>query len=482
MKQIKIYKRSIFIFRRDFRLDDNIGLINALDRSEEVIPIFIFTPEQIEKNSYRSDNAIKFMLESLHDLEGQLEKYNSKINYLFGRPAKVLQEILDKNKIDAVFVNADYSPYAKERDLEIALTCKKIGIDFVSCKDILLQEPGRVLTGSGKPFVKYTPFFNKASMVKVNEPEKNNCKNYASQKTKIESKFLLPGNLDLNIGLSRKKLPKSLKNIFTKDFEFSKNIAVNGGRSNALKILKKIENFADYDKKRNFLNYKTTELSAYIKFGCVSVRQVYYAFLKTGSIDLIRQLYWRDFYYNILYFYPHVLGHAMKKNYDKIVWSKNKNMLKNWQEGKTGFPVVDACMRELNQTGFMHNRGRLITSSFLVKILQIDWREGEKYFAKKLIDYDVAVNNGNWQWSAGTGADSQPYFRIFNPWTQSKNFDPGCEYIKKFLPELKSVKPADIHNWGKKYKEYKNIKYPAPILSYEKARKEVVSRYKKYLY
>lgn len=461
-----VYKKSIFIFRRDFRLEDNTGLINALELSQEVLPIFIFTPEQLIKNKYKSDNAVQFMLESLQDLEDQLEKYNSKIFYFFGEPDKVLQDIIKNNKIEAVFVNSDYTHYAKLRDDKIKKVCAKFKVDFCEFQDFLLQPVSTVLTGSGTPFLKYTPFFNKAIKIKVSVPKKNKYKNYASKKTKLVSEFLIKGQLEA-------------------DFEFNKNIAVNGGRENALKILKRIKakdgDFSDYDKKRNVLIYETTRLSAYIKFGCVSVREVYNAFLQTSSKDLIRQLYWRDFYYNLLGAYPNLLGHAMKEKYDKIVWPKNKILLKKWQEGQTGFPVVDACMRELNQTGFMHNRGRLIVSNFLIKILMQDWREGERYFANKLVDYDVAVNNGNWQWSASTGADSQPYFRIFNPWIQSEKFDPNCEYIKKWVPELKSVKNSDIHKWDKKYKDYSGVKYPAPIIDYEFARKGALVLYKKYI-
>lgn len=475
-----MYKKSIFIFRRDFRLEDNNGLIKALQSSELIIPIFIFTSEQVKINKYKSDNALQFMLESLADLDLQLHKNNSKIFYFFGNPDIVIKNLIEKNKIDAVFANADYTPYSRERDNKIKKVCMNNGVHFEDCQDILLQDVGNVLTGSGKQFLKYTPFFNKAVKLKVDASKINKNKNYIEKNTKVISEFSLPADVIGQIKLDDWP-EKFLKKFLIKDFVKNNNIAVRGGRNEALKILKKVENFKDYDKNRNFLDYETTKLSAYIKFGCVSIREVFEIFKKLGSKDLIRQLYWRDFYYNILYKYPKVLGHAMKEKYDKIIWPENKLFLQKWKQGKTGFPAVDACMQELNQTGFMHNRGRLIVSNFLVKIFLIDWRAGERYFANLLVDYDVAVNNGNWQWSAGTGADSQPYFRIFNPWIQSKRFDADCEYIKKWLPELKNVKPADIHKWYKKHKDYADTKYPAPIIDYFAARKNAFALYNKYL-
>jgi deoxyribodipyrimidine photo-lyase len=258
----------------------------------------------------------------------------------------------------------------------------------------------------------------------------------------------------------------------------NKLISVKGGRTFATKILQKISrgDFEKYSQTRDQLSNDngTTRLSAYIKFGCVSIREVYQV-LKSKR-DLIRQLIWRDFYANILYSFPHVLGHAMKKNYNKIQWHHNPKWFEAWREGMTGFPVVDAGIRQLNQTGYMHNRARLITASFLVKTLLISWEHGEKYFAKKLTDYDPASNNGNWQWIASTGADSQPFFRIFNPWEQAKNFDPNAEYIKRWVPELKDVPVKDIMNWGD-VSTLEKINYPKPIVDYSKQKKLALKMY-----
>ena len=255
------------------------------------------------------------------------------------------------------------------------------------------------------------------------------------------------------------------------------NILVHGGRTNAITQLKvAAKNIKNYPRTHNELSQPTSQLSAYIKFGCISIREVYKTF--RSKHDFIRQLFWRDFYANILYSFPQVLGHALKPNYNKVRWHHNTNWFNAWTKGETGFPVVDAGMRELNETGYMHNRARLITSSFLIKTLLIDWQKGEQYFAKKLTDYDPASNNGNWQWTAGSGADSQPYFRIFNPWLQGENFDPNCEYIKKWVPELKDVPVKDILHWEDTYSQYKNIKYPRPICNYEEQKDKALTMYK----
>ena len=219
------------------------------------------------------------------------------------------------------------------------------------------------------------------------------------------------------------------------------------------------------------------QLSAYIKFGCISIREVYKKF--KSNVKIIRQLIWRDFYANILFEYPNVLHQAMKEKYRKIKWNHNVQYLNAWKEGKTGFPIVDAAMRELNETGFMHNRGRLIVSSFLIKTLLINWQEGEKYFATRLIDYDPASNNGNWQWGASTGVDSQPYFRIFNPWLQSKTHDPDCAYIKKWIPELKDIPNKEIHKWYNYCNNYTKLKYLFPIVDFDKQKKLSLKMYAK---
>ena len=269
----------------------------------------------------------------------------------------------------------------------------------------------------------------------------------------------------------------------SKLYTFNDKLNLHGGRTNGLKQLSKIKNQKQYNSTRNNLDKQTSELSAFIKFGCISIREVYW-YIKEHlgpSSTLIYQLIWRDFYFQLGFGFPHVLkGKPLKEKYSKIEWDNNPTKLKKWKDGRTGFPIIDAGMRQLNTIGYMHNRARLITASFLVKTLLIDWRLGEKYYATRLYDYDPLVNNGNWQWVSSSGADSQPYFRIFNPWLQSKKHDPDCKYIKKWIPELKEVEPNIIHNWYKYYDkdDYKNI-YLSPIVEFDKEKKKVLSVYKK---
>lgn len=342
------------------------------------------------------------MLECLDDLEDQLKKAGGKLYFFHGEPEEVASKCIKELGVDAVVVNRDYTPYSIRRDKKIESVCKKHKIAFQSHHDALLHPPEETLKSDGKPYAIFTPYFRNASKLKVPKPQSCRKKNYYKKPISFEMK----------------KLPKTdSKTIFK------------GGRKEGLKILSRIKK-------------SPTHLSPYLKFTVISPREAY---AQIGSPDLIRSLYWRDFFTHLAYFFPHVFGGSFHKKFDKIKWSPNRAAFKKWCEGKTGFPIVDAGMRELNETGFIDNRMRMIVASFLVKDLHIDWREGEKYFAQHLIDYDPAVNNGNWQWVASTGADAQPYFRVFNPWTQQKKFDPDCVYIKKWVPELKNATPKEIH-------------------------------------
>jgi deoxyribodipyrimidine photo-lyase len=461
----KLYNRSIFIFRRDYRLEDNIGLINALYKSDEVVPIFIFTKEQIVNNSYKSSNAIQFMVESLKSLEKLIKNQGGKLYFFFeDKPEDCLEHIIKDIDIDAIFLNIDYTPYSVKRDDKIKKFCEKNNIIYEPYEDILLNPVKSILNGSGEVYTKFTPYFMKARSIKIAMPLKNKYVNYDKPKLRhiidIEE---IEKYYDYNENLS---------------ILLDKNKSIH---ENCNKILKNIKKFKNYNKDRNDLSLNTTKLSAYIKFGISSIREIYYTFKEElgNNNDLIKQLYWRDFYYNIAYTHPYVFGQAMKKNYNNIKWTNNKKLFKLWCTGNTGFPVVDACMRELNNTGYMHNRGRLIVSNFLIKVLDIDWRLGEKYFATKLVDYDPSVNNGNWQWGASTGADSQPYFRVFNPWLQGEKFDKDCEYIKKWVPELEKVDCKMIHKWYDYYDTVK-IKYPEPCLTQEEYKKSIEKVKKKY--
>lgn len=441
------YKKSLFIFRRDLRTHDNTGLVQANALSDTVIPCFILDPRQLgSRNKYKSDNCIQFMIESLQDLDSDLKKHKTALYLFKGEAHDVVDDLIKNESIDAVFCNRDYTPFSIERDNALKKICEKNKAAFHQYSDALLHEPEEIKTKNGTPYLMFTPFFKYAyTNLIVRSPQRSTTFIFYRQKIKNS--------------LSLAAIKKPHNNL----------IACHGGRTHGLKILKKIDQYADYQKVRDFpaLN-ATTHLSPHNKFGTVSIREVYYAIQKKlgSSHGLIRELYWRDFFTHIAFHFPTIFGKSFKKQYEKLMWKNNKKDFDAWCQGKTGFPIVDAGMRELNATGYMHNRVRMITASFLVKDLHIDWRWGERYFATKLVDYDPSVNNGNWQWVASTGCDAQPYFRIFNPWLQQKKFDADCIYIKKWIPELKSLPSNIIHTWFKKAKTI-SLDYPAPLIQHE---------------
>ena len=443
------FENGLFIFRRDLRIVDNNGLNLLNEKCKNIFTIFIFTPEQVGSgNKYKSDNSVQFMIESLQDLASQINKSGGHLYTFYGHNDKIVADCIKAFDINVVCFNLDISPYAKERDEKIIKLCEHMKTYVMYDYDYYLHQPGTIVNGSGEPYQKFTPYYNTALKKKIESPAGPRKIHFKRSESHI------PGKISLEQAFNK----------FTKE---NPDILVHGGRPEAIKTLKTaVRTQTHYPKTHNELDKQTTQLSAYLKFGCISIREAYKAL--HGKRDIIRQLIWRDFYANILYSFPHVLGHAMKQKYNKVHWHHNTNWFKAWCDGETGFPVVDAGMRQLNETGYMHNRARLIVASFLTKTLLIDWREGEDYFASKLTDYDPASNNGNWQWVASTGADSQPYFRIFNPWEQAKNFDPDCEYIKKWVPELADVPDKDILNWETEWNKFKDIKYCKPIVDYKK--------------
>lgn len=456
---MKTFKTSLFIFRRDLRLDDNTGLFEAVKTSDLVIPCFIFDPRQItSRNQYRSMNAIQFMIESLQDLEKQLKQRKGKLYLFKGEAEKVIKKCIKLLNINAIFCNEDYTPFNAQRDEAIKKICLQNKIPFFQLNDVLLTEPGEILTGSGTPYVKFTPFFKKALKKEIDKPKKLRSDNFYTKTIKFAE------STSIYKSILKKKNP---------------TINIQGGRSNALTILKKLKNFKNYAQQRDFPAIATTYLSAHNKFGTVSIREVYHAIReKLGKNHmLIQQLFWRDFFTHVAYNFPFVFGQAFQQKYNNLSWSKSKKKFNAWCKGKTGFPIVDAGMRQMNKTGFMHNRVRMIVASFLTKDLHISWLWGEKYFAQQLEDYDPCVNNGNWQWSASTGCDAQPYFRIFNPWTQQKKYDSDCIYIKKWVKELQKVDPKIIHTWFKRSSPI--IKgYPRPMLDHTVEQKKAKKFYK----
>jgi len=431
-----MYKKTLFIFRRDLRIQDNIGLIESLQNSNEVIPCFIYD-ENIIKKLKDSEFRWSFLNESLVDLDNELKKKGTSLQILEGNPEKIVDKIIKKHKLNAIFVNTDFTNYAQHRDEKIFQVCKKNKISFHSSLDFLLHNPNEIKTNEGSPYTIYSFFYKKARQFPIKKIVKNIQKNYSKEI------------------ISDDQIKKSK----------IKNKEITGGRKEALKILKDLDKFRDYDKVRDFpgLN-QTTMLSAHNKFGTVSVREVHKEIKEVLGSDhtIMGEIYWREFFSHILFHFPYAQKTTFRKKFQKIPWSKSKESFKKWSEGNTGFPIVDAGMRQLNQTGFMHNRVRMVVASFLTKDLHMDWRLGEKYFEEKLIDHDPAVNSGNWQWAASTGCDSVPYFRIFNPWRQQERFDLNCDYIKKWVPELEKLEPKIIHNLLEKFPE--DLEYPKPML------------------
>jgi deoxyribodipyrimidine photo-lyase len=404
---------NIFIFRRDLRVVDNLAL-NALAQQSKtnILPIFIFNPDQIyaKNNPYFSNNAVQFMIESLKSLEKSIF-----INYYEGNDIEILESLHKKHNIINIAFNKDYTPFAIKRDTNIIKWCNENNINIITAEDYTLYPIASILTKTKKPYQVFTPFYRATLKEKVAKPTKN-----------------------VNIDVLK------IVHNFDKDkyYHHNEHLAVKGGRENALQRLKiKMNN---YQKNRDYPALdSTTKMSAYIKFGCISIREVYYNYIQNKP--LLRELIWREFYANILYQFPHVIGNSFKKKYSKIKWNNNKEWFEKWCNGETGYALVDAGMKQLNTIGWMHNRVRMIVAMFLTKDLLIDWRWGEKYFATKLIDYDPASNNGGWQWSASTGTDSQPYFRIFNPELQIKKYDKNYEYIKKWNPDYANKKKIVDH-------------------------------------
>lgn len=458
--------RGLFVFHRDLRIFDNVGLNHAVNSCDKLYTCFIFTPEQVTRtNSYKSNNSVQFMIESLVELNNDIKNKKGELMCFYGKQSIVLKQLINELNLTHVFFNDDYSPYAIQRDNETQMICNKLDIQCITHPDYYLYEPGKVLVESSKnAYKKYTPFYNAVINNKVSKPI-----NKTSFPFSITSKKL--------------KYVINLTEAMNKFVKPNKHILVHGGRTQAQeKLNNALRDQAEYDSSRDFFTYKTTHLSAYIKFGCLSIREVYHAFKQKFGLKhgLIRELIWREFFAHVLYCYPEVVGQSYQPKYRSLNWSQSKINIEKWKKGMTGFPLVDACMREMNITGYMHNRGRMTTASFLIKTLLIDWRIGEQYFAQQLTDYDIASNNGNWQGISGTGVDMKPYFRDMNPWIQSFKFDVNAEYIKKWVPELKDVLARDIHSWDQMYKsdKYKDIKYPKPIVDYYSQKEKMLEMYK----
>ena len=423
---------NIFWFRRDLRLEDNVGLYHALSSKEEVLPVFIFDDEILSQLP-KDDARVTFIHELLSNIQKRLAAEGKSLAVFHGKPIDVFKKILAQNVVSAVYTNHDYEPYARKRDKEIYQLFKEHSIEFKTSKDQVIFEKSEVVKDDGLPYVVYTPYsrkwkekFKTISLIDYTSEDK------LDQLTNHSYPFLSLAA----IGFKASKIkvqPFNLSNQLISNYEATRNFpAVNG----------------------------TSMLGAYLRFGAVSIRKMIAKAVTSKNETFWNELIWREFFMQILWHYPHTIHRSFKEKYDVIQWSNDEAAFNKWCEGQTGYPMVDAGMRELNATGHMHNRVRMVVASFLCKHLLIDWRWGETYFAQKLFDYEQASNVGNWQWAAGSGVDAAPYFRIFNPTEQIKKFDKDWKYIKKWVPEVETSK------------------YPQPIVDHKEARERCLKVYK----
>lgn len=413
---------TIFWFRRDLRLKDNAGLYAALKSSHNVVPVFIFDTRILDKLEDNADARVEFILESLHALQKELREAGSSLVVLQGDPVT----LFEKTKVRFVYVNHDYEPYAIARDESVARILAARGGALTTSKDQVIFDRDEVMKANGKPYTVFTPY-SKVWKAKLNHfyTKAYPSEKYAGSLAKLEERAL-PELHDVGFVKTGRQFPPRV-------------------------IPRSI--ISAYDRTRNFPAIRgTSRLSVHLRFGTVSIRQLVHLALKENQVWL-NELIWREFYQMILFHFPQVQHESFKPAYDKIEWRNDEQEFEAWCNGRTGYPLVDAGMRELNETGFMHNRVRMVTASFLTKHLLIDWRWGEAYFGRKLLDYDLASNNGGWQWAAGTGSDAAPYFRVFNPALQAKKFDPKFEYIMHWVPEFLSddyVKPIVEHEFARR--------------------------------
>lgn len=402
----------IFWFRRDLRLSDNAGLYYALKTGLPVVPVFIFDTDILGDLKDKKDKRVDFIYRAILQLQEQLVKKGSTLHVLQGTPLQCFGELMTKYRIVGVYTNHDYEPYATERDERIKKYLDKHGVSFHTYKDQVIFEKSEVVKDSGDPYTVYTPYSRK-------------------WKERLNDFFLTAYPVE-----------KYMHNLVQADALPIPSLSSLGFLQTDVDIPRHTlnEHLAQhYDKTRDFPAQKgTTRLSVHLRFGTISIRDLATR-VRELNTTLLNELVWREFYMMILWHYPKVVTESFRKEYDNIRWRNNHKEFDLWCAGQTGIPVVDAGMRELNETGFMHNRVRMIVASFLTKNLLVDWRWGEAYFAEKLLDYDLAANNGGWQWAAGTGCDAAPYFRVFNPMLQTQKFDPGLAYVRKWVPELESL-------------------------------------------
>ncbi|WP_339923889.1 deoxyribodipyrimidine photo-lyase [uncultured Cyclobacterium sp.] len=429
-------KVTIFWFRRDLRLTDNIGLFMAYENEKNVLPLFIFDEEILDKLENKKDARVQFILEQVNEIHEALKDYDSSILVRLGKPVSIFSELTKEFNIQNVYTNRDYEPYARQRDESVEKFLADKDIPFYDFKDQVIFEKDEITNNEGSFYKVFTPY----SKVWLQ---------------KLKGLTLSLVNLDGRKKSFYKTEPLPVPSLKEIGFEESPV------KIPALEIDEKL--IQNYDKTRNFpAKQGTSRLGIHLRFGTISIRRLVQEAIELNGTYL-NELIWREFYMMIIYHKPTVIDTSFKEKYDRILWKNDEDAFSKWCKGETGYPMVDAGMRELNSTGYMHNRVRMITASFLTKHLLIDWRWGEAYFAEKLLDFELSSNNGGWQWAAGTGTDAQPYFRIFNPESQMTKFDKEKKYIQKWIPE------------------YGTPDYPAPIIEHKKARERALETYKEAL-
>ena len=440
---------SIFWHRRDLRLQDNAGLFHALKSGTSVLPLFIFDQSILEKLEDKDDPRVSFIHQNLLEMQSQLKDLGSSLIVRFGKPEEVWKSLLKEFDIQAVYTNRDYEPYALERDAQVKKMLDSKDISFHDFKDQVIFDRVEVTKDDGLPYTVFTPYSKKWKAKLLSKIVKPNSKN---QLKKATSFYFQSYPTEKYFGNFKKVKPFSIPTL--KDIGFESNSLEIPGTKVKRSVIK---NYAD---NRNFPAIDgTSRLGIHFRFGTISIREKARN-AEALSDTFLSELIWRDFYSMILCNFPHVVKNPFRAKYDWIEWRNNEEEFKLWCEGKTGYPIVDAGMRELNETGHMHNRVRMVVASFLTKHLLIDWRWGEAYFAKQLLDFDLASNNGGWQWAAGCGTDAAPYFRVFNPYTQQTKFDKDFKYIKKWVPE------------------YDTDAYCEPIVDHKLARLRCLETYK----
>lgn len=428
---------NICWFRRDLRLDDNAALYHALKQGLPVVPVFIFDRNILDKLEEKADRRVEFIHRALLDMQEQLEKTASTLDVYYGFPEQVFRQLLDKYEVRQVFTNHDYEPYARERDETVRRLLHEQQVPFHTYKDQVIFEKDEVVKEDGKPYTIFTPYSRrwKATLTDFylkSYPTRKYYRHFYRQPPKAIPSLQSIGFREVDKLFPAKMMREELIRKYKEQRDFP---AVQG----------------------------TSKLGVHLRFGTLSIRKL--AQKAAGlSETFLNELIWRDFYHMILWHFPQVgKGRAFRPEYEHIHWRNNEKEFERWCTGTTGYPIVDAGMRELNETGFMHNRVRMIVASFLTKHLLIDWRWGEAYFAEKLLDYDLAANNGGWQWAAGSGCDAAPYFRVFNPHLQTQKFDPHLQYIRRWVPELDE------------------LSYPTPIIEHDVARRRCLEAYSKAL-